>query len=337
MFQKIFVENQIENNSIVQKILKNFPKTPTFSINKVESYFGNFKKPYLEKRRELNLFLGRKQGDLIKQAPDAYGKAGAPHFYYVHAYNCIYECQYCYLQGHFFSPDIVWFVNHEEIIQQMKKMASKYPNGLWFHAGEYSDSLAMAHITGELDLYHQFCQEHPHAQLELRTKSVNIKPLLRLDPAPNFIVSVSLSSIESAKKFELKVPGVTARIDFLEKLVQIGHPIALHFDPMIYTPEWEAEYQEVLNRLFERIAPEKIEYISIGIVRFPGKIYQEVQRNYPDSTLHHYQMKRNSDGKIGLPRPLRLKMVKTLRKKLQAKGIALEQIYACMEEMDTPQ
>ena len=132
------------------------------------------KKPYLQKRDNLNIFIARKTGDLVKEAPPAYGKGDEKHFYFVHAYNCIYECQYCYLQGYFNSPDLVLFVNYDEIISEMERLAIKYPNA-WFHAGEFSDSLALSDLTGELPYLHKFAEHHPTVKIELRTKSVNLR------------------------------------------------------------------------------------------------------------------------------------------------------------------
>ena len=332
MFSKIFFEKEISDHPLTRRILSSFEKTESYPIEDLGRYFSQFKKPYLEKRKNLNLYIGRKKGEMVKPAPDAYGLSGQPHFYYVHAFNCIYECQYCYLQGHFNSPDIVWFVNHEEILLEMQDLADKHSEGLWFHAGEFSDSLALSHITGELPYYHQFCKDNHHVSLELRTKSVNSAELKKLTPLPNFIVSVSLSSHQSAKSFELKVPSVAARLKFLQEMSQQGHPIALHLDPIIYTPNWENEYQQLIEQIYQVLSPQTIRYISLGIVRFPGDIYREVEKNYPESSLLLHEFGRNPDGKMGLIRPLRQKMLNTVQNQLLDQGQPRESLYFCMED-----
>ena len=48
----------------------------------------------------------RKARQLVKETPAAYGLSGEPHYYFIHSYNCLYECDYCYLQGYFHSPDL---------------------------------------------------------------------------------------------------------------------------------------------------------------------------------------------------------------------------------------
>ena len=123
MFQKIFIEQKVLSHRVTKNIMdKLFLKKKDYIIiDKLENYFGKVKKPYLEKRHNLNLFIGEKKGEIVKEAPDAYGVTQGKHYYSIHAYNCIYECQYCYLQRYFSSPYIVLYVNHEKIIQAIEK------------------------------------------------------------------------------------------------------------------------------------------------------------------------------------------------------------------------
>ena len=252
-------------------------------ISKIEDIFGRVKKPYLQKRTNLNLFIGEKKGQLVKETPDAYGLSGDPHYYFIHSYNCLYECDYCYLQGYFHSPDLVFFINHEEIIEEMRAIIKKNgPHKIsWFHAGEYSDSLALSHITGELPLYFDFFRNLKNAKLELRTKSANIKELKALKPSKNIIVSFSLSPKEQIKDHDLKTPPLQTRLKAMETLDKLGHPIALHLDPIIFCEDFKSQYEEMLESLFKHISPERIEYISLGVVRccvYPRCTIQPSQR-----------------------------------------------------------
>ena len=182
MFNTVFVEKDQYQNA--QELLSKIKYRDLKVIDKIEDIWGRVKKPYLQKRTTLNLFIGRKKGQLLKEAPSAYGVGSEKHFYYIHAYNCIYECEYCYLQGYFNSPDIVLFINHQEILNEIERTIEQYPDA-WFHSGEFSDSLALSHITCELPGYHKLFERYPNAKLEIRTKSVNLKEILNLSPLPN--------------------------------------------------------------------------------------------------------------------------------------------------------
>jgi len=104
---------------------------------------------------------------------------------------------------------------------------------VWFHAGEFSDSLALSNLSGELELYHKFSQENPRAIIELRTKSVNTKELEKLTPIDNLIVSFSLSPADMARRIDLKTPSTIARLKAMKNLNEHGWKTAAHFDPII--------------------------------------------------------------------------------------------------------
>jgi spore photoproduct lyase len=167
MFKKILIEKSLYNaadakTERAKKIIQFFPKAEVLEIESYENYFNKVFKPYLQKRDNLNLFLAEKKGQLIRKAPPAYGTLNEDHYFFIHAYNCIYECEYCYLQGYFNSPDLVLFLNHEEILQEMTAITQNHKGDtpLWFHAGEFSDSLALSHITQEIPLYWDFFSQH---------------------------------------------------------------------------------------------------------------------------------------------------------------------------------
>lgn len=333
MFRNIFIENDIENNSYTKNIIKRFPQAKLKYLQSINDVWGKVKKPYLQKRTSLDLFIGSKKGELVKVAPDAYGLKGDPHYYFVHAYNCIYECHYCYLQGYFNTPDIVLYVNHQEILDQIVAITQQSaPNSRpWFHAGEYSDSLALSHITGEIPLYFETFKNIPQAYLELRTKSVNIRPLLSIAPVPNVIVSMSMAPAQQINKFDEKTPPLKARLIALKKLAQHGHSIGLHFDPVIYTDNFKDEYRTLIQQIFSTIDIEIVEYLSIGVVRFTKPVYHQVKLNYPRSEILQAEFVKSFDNKIRYQRPHRLWILSTIKQLLIDSGLDQNKIYLCME------
>jgi len=339
IFEKIFIEEQLINHPKVLEMKARFPESEFKLISKVEDVFGRVKKPYLQKRTNLNLFIGEKKGQLVKVAPPAYGLSGEPHYYFVHAYNCIYECNYCYLQGYFQSPDIVIFLNHEEIGHEIKRITFEHQKAspgkkVWFHAGEYSDSLALTHLTGELPFYFELFKNLPEAYLELRTKSVNIKELIKLSPSKNIVISFSLAPEERTKNNDLKTPGLKARLKAISELHERGHPIGLHLDPIIYDQNVVTSYSELIEQITRAIPPEALSYISIGVVRFTKNVFHQVLKNYPDSDFIHDDFVTSFDNKIRYNKPTRLWLLGKVKDLLISQGIASEKIYECMEESD---
>ncbi len=333
MFKKVFIEEAVVNHTITQKILNKLKVDDFNLIENVNQHWASYKKPYLKKRDDLHLYLAQKKGQLLKMAPDAYGLGKVEHFYFIHAYNCIYECEYCYLQGHFNSPDIVIYVNHDEIIQEIIKTAANKQE-TWFHAGEFSDSLALSHLTGELPLYHELLKNRPHIIVELRTKSANIKELLKLTPLKNLITTFSLSPSSIAEQFDHKTASIKARLNAINQLDQLGHPVGIHFDPIIYHDDLAKQYTELIKNLATIIPLSNVNYFSLGVVRFTKDVYHQFKLNYPQSSLTAQEMITSFDGKRRYPKPIRMWMMNTVKQILLDHGAKIDSIYLCMEEND---
>jgi spore photoproduct lyase len=333
LFKKIFVEKEIANRPKVVEILSHFPKTPVYQIDKISDVFDKVHKPYLQKRDTLNLFVGTKKGQLVKPSPDAYGVAGDPHYYFVHAYNCIYECEYCYLQGYFSSPDLVIFINYDEMASAIRQTVAQHSpdTTVWFHAGEFSDSLALSHITNEWEIFWDTFAELPNARLELRTKSVNIKAIEHLPPLGNIVVSFSLSPEVVARKYDRKTPSVTARLKALKQLADKGFVIGIHLDPIVYTNTLQADYDALMQSTLAVVPEEQIAYISVGVMRFSKESFRAFSENYPNSDLLAAELVKGLDGKVRYNRPMRMYILKTIQNICIRAGIAPEKIYFCME------
>ena len=331
MFKRIFVEASVKDLDYTNHITQKFPKIEIEYIDKIENIWGRVKKPYLQKRDNLNLFIGKKVGQLVKEAPDAYGLGHEKHYYFVHAYNCIYECQYCYLQGYFNTPDIVLFVNHDEIIKKMQELVDINPDS-WFHAGEYSDSLALSHITNEWPAYWEFFKNNPKAKLELRTKSVNSRLIENFEPFPNIYISFTLAGHSEGKLFDYKCPSVKARLKAIEKLAKKGFKIGIHFDPIIYSDNCFESYGEVITELMSTLPEKQLGYVSIGVVRFTKPVYKEVERNYPESKLLAQDFVKSFDNKVRYNHPMRMWILNKVKQLCIDAGIKEKKVYLCMEE-----
>lgn len=330
MFEEILVEKQLASHPRTEKILQAHPDAETIWIDRYERVFGQVKKPYLQKRESLRLIVAEKRGELVKPAPAAYGLAGEPHFYFVHAYNCIYECEYCYLQGYFHSPDIVVFVNHEQIVKAMQEKLVSHPNA-WFHAGEFSDSLALSHLTGELEDFWPFFEKNQNAKLELRTKSANLRTLRKLRPLPNVVVSLSLAPAEIIEELEHKTARYPQRLKALSELQNLGFNVGLHMDPILVRANLEMSYGRLLEDLARVIDVTRVQYVSLGVVRFTKEVYSQVRRNYPDSTMWDQEFVTSFDKKVRYSRPQRMAVLQSIKQLCLQAGFAESAVYLCME------
>ncbi len=356
LFSKIYIEESLRYHPRVQSILNALHAKPE-KLEYLENYqdvFGSQTKEYLLKRHDLALFLAEKKGQLVKEAPlgyAGYAKAAGGdgdgfhasglarkrrHFYFIHAYNCIYECSYCYLQGYFRSPDIVLFMNHEDILAAMKEQVhacDKENTEAVFHSGEFSDSLALSKLSKELPLYWDFFAKHPSCSLELRSKSLSIQELFNLKPLKNICVTMSLSSEAQRSRYEEKTPPIASRIKALTKLAGKGFSVGMHLDPLIYDDGFKQNFSKFALGLFDSFRPyqENIRHISVGLVRFSNSSWKEFRKNYSHSGILAERFYPGFDGKQRYLRPLRKWMLGFARATLIEAGFSEKYLYDCMD------
>ena len=69
------------------------------------------------------------------------------------------------------------------------------------------------------------------------------------------------------------------------KLQTQGWPLGLRFDPLIYTADFRKHYQHLFEQVFERINPENIHSVSLGVFRLPENNYKKMHKLYPQEKL----------------------------------------------------
>ena len=330
--ETLFVEEKVINDPYAERIIRFFPNVPLRPIDKLERIFDAVKRPHSPEKEGLRIFIGEKKGMLVKRAPVGYGVLRGEHYYYVHAYNCLYACEYCYLQGYFHSPDLVFFVNHEDIIDAMERTLGRCQSErVWFHGGEFSDSLALSHITGELPLYWSFFKNHPDAFLEIRTKSSNVKAVKDLEPLRNVVISYSLSPEKDVSLFDKRTPSLRARLQAIRILIERGFQVSIHLDPVIIREGFIEDYEGLIRRIMELIPMDQLAYVSLGVVRFTKKVHREVRRNHPKTALFEEALAMHQ-GKIRVSLPRRNHALEQVKKMLIERGVPQKKIYLCMEE-----
>ncbi len=102
---------------------------------------------------------------------------------------------------------------------------------------------------------------------------------------------------------------------------------------MIYYESWERDYYEVVRRIFEKIKPENIDWISLGALRYPPHLDQIIRENHPNSKIVYGELFPGKDGKLRYFKPIRVNMFGKMYRWI--KGFAPDVfVYLCMESSE---
>ena len=89
---------------------------------------------------------------------------------------------------------------------------------------------------------------------------------------------------------------------------EAGYKIGFHLDPMIDYPDWEGDYRDLIDEIFNRIPSASIPWISVGTLRVTARVKKHNALSIPNSTLTLGELVPTDDGKMRYFRPKRVRM-----------------------------
>ncbi|MDL2249014.1 radical SAM protein, partial [Tyzzerella sp. OttesenSCG-928-J15] len=200
--------------------------------------------------------------------------------------NCVYNCEYCYLQGMYPSANIVVFVNMEDYFEHIESVLKQHP--LYLCISYDTDILALENILSYGRKWVNFAAKNSGLHMELRTKSANFKLLKDIQPAENIIIAWTLSPDEIIGKFEHKTPELGKRLEDIKSAMKSGWNTRLCFDPMVYCDNFEKVYGEFFEKTFGIIDGSKLLDISLGTFRVSKDYLKNMRRANKFSPLTQY-------------------------------------------------
>ena len=264
----VFIEKGVEKS----RINLNLSKTKVIEIDDYVSYFHNLKD-------KNGIFFANKKGEFLRKTPNNYTPSGSYGYSILNAYNCIYNCSYCFLKGYFRSFNPVIFLNYEDYFSAIKRIVQEdKTRPLYFYSGTFSDSLALEGFSNFNEKLIDFFKELADKDvfLELRTKSDNINFLLEMEPCRNVIAAFSLNPQTVIDKYEHLTPSLKKRMEAIELLDNAGYKIGVRIDPVFI--ERLHDYEKLLAEV------KKIEHlhsVEVGFLRLDKNDYKNILKKSP--------------------------------------------------------
>lgn len=286
MIHTIYAEEEALEYEKAKDILKRFPKARVIPIKHFGEVFNPKSQSFRLQKTEPALILAVKKNGFVLPAPINYGIGGQENYYFSHMMNCLYDCRYCFLQGMFQSANYVVFVNFSDFFDSIKEKQNELgETSGWFFSGYDCDSLALEPVTHFMDAALDAFEKLPNSWLELRTKSTQIRHLLKREALPNCVVAFSLSPQSVITSLEHKTPSLEKRLKALSQLADRGWPIGLRFDPIIAVEDYKLQYAELFKQTAAVIPNSTIHSISLGPFRLPKPFHKKLTQLYPEEPL----------------------------------------------------
>lgn len=327
-FTHIYIEEKVRTNEIAQKIIRQFPKAQLIEIKHYKDVFNRKHQSFMAQKRQQALILARKEGQLVYPGAVMCQNFGHDHFYYTSCMmNCIFDCEYCYLQGMYPSGNIVLFVNIEDIFSEVDRLLGKHP--VYLCISYDTDLLAVENMTGLVRKWCDFARTRPDLTIEVRTKSAAYHTVKAVTPPENVILAWTLSPEAAARKYEHYAAGTAGRIKAAKEACGDGWRIRLCLEPVLYIDGWQQAYETLIRQIFENIPAEAVMDFSLGEFRVSAEYLKLMRKQRPDAAVLFYPYTAEN-GICHYDKILSEKMIGFIKEKL-AEHVDEEKIYVWSE------
>ncbi|MPQ43083.1 SPL family radical SAM protein [Clostridium tarantellae] len=287
-FSHIYIEKEALNHPNAVKILEYFNRAEIIKINHYKDMFSRGNQVYSLQKKSIKLILAIKKDNLLYKGAEVCESFDNSNFYYTSTMmNCVYDCEYCYLQGMYTSSNVVIFVNIEDIFKEIEELLSK--KSIYLCISYDTDILAFEKVIGYGAKWIEFANKHKEKlKIELRTKSANFKSIENVQVSSNMILAWTLSPEIVINEYERKTPALKYRLLSIKEAIDKGWQVRLCFDPMLYISNWKNHYKSLVEATFNEIEKEKILDVSIGVFRVSKDYLKKMRKQRPYSIILNF-------------------------------------------------
>lgn len=291
-FSHVYIEREALQLPMTRRILRKLPHAEQIVIRHYKDVFCRNRQSFGLQKKSQKLILAMQNNACIYEGAKPCQSFGHTHFYYTAGVmNCLYDCEYCYLQGLYPSANLVVFVNTEEIFRQAEQLLERHP--LYLCISYDTDLLALEPLLGQVRQWIAFAEMHENLTIEIRTKSAAYRTIADLTPPRNVILAWTLSPERVAEQYEHGAASLDARLENIAAAAADGWNVRLCFDPMVWQNDWRELYRTLVDTTFHKVSPADILDCSIGQFRVAKDALKKMRKNRADSAIvqYPYQLK----------------------------------------------
>jgi spore photoproduct lyase len=292
MFSHIYVEEEIREHPLTLDVLNKFPKAIIVTINNYKNVFNPSNQNFQSQKLKKKLILAKKKDNYIYKGSALTDTFHRGKFYYnTLIMNCLYNCDYCYLQGMYNSSHIVIFVNLEDFFSETEKVLRE-ENKITLCISYDTDLLALERYVPYTSKWIEFAKNNPNLTIEIRTKSNSYIKISHLKPIDNVILAWTLSPDEIVKDIEKDTPTLNRRLKSLCDATSDGWNTRICLDPILYVKNWKNIYSNLISKIVENPELKNISDITFGVFRINSEYLKKIKKMRVDSKIIYHPYKK---------------------------------------------
>jgi len=326
--EQFCVEQQVFHSNLVDRLKQKYPHIPFKTIPSYKEDTSQKEHSIKDYNQRLKTFyLVKENFHFYQECPCTPGAVCCNYQIMNTGFGCAFDCVYCFLQSYTNAPGIILPANLENFFAIFKEKPITGRLG----SGQFTDSLVFDHISEFSPQIISFFRDYPDTIFEFKTKSDNISLITATPAADNIVISWSVNPQNTIDELEYHTASLTKRIDAAKSCVQAGYRVGFHFDPIVYSSDWDKFYIEVIDLIFKNIPAERIAWISLGCLRMTPALKTTIENRFPKSVILGEQMILGYDGKLRYPDRIRKSVYSAMEENIHGHNGSVP-VYLCMED-----
>jgi len=142
-----------------------------------------------------------------------------------------------------------------------------------------------------------------------------------------------MNTVDMQRSEEPLTSTIEDRLLAATECQKAGYKLGFHFDPMLDYPGWQDGYCEIVDKIFQRIRPENIVWISLGALRYPAHFAEVMRENHPETRIYLGELLPGIDNKLRYFKPIRIEMFRKMYEWIRSYSGDVF-VYLCMESVN---
>ena len=278
----IYVEDGLDPERVAEIINRVQPRE-VIPIHHYKDIFCRSHQDVVLQRQAPALILANKRAPFFYPGAPVCQSFGNEHFYYTSlAMNCLFDCEYCYLQGMYPSGNVVIFLNYQDYLDELNHILTQHP--MYLCLSYDSDLFPLEAISGAISFWLDVVSTTCDLRVEIRTKAAP----RNLRPVENVYYAYTISPQPIIDAYEHRAAALSNRLASAKEAIAAGCNVRLCFDPMIVVPNWRSVYSDMMDEVLDTIPVEQLSGISIGAFRISKDFLKILRKVRPDSAIPFY-------------------------------------------------
>ncbi len=250
---KIYYEKDVENYELGKQLFEKYKDVPKEIIdnhNNIEEMRKKENKEFPKMKK--NLIIGiRKTHKFVENHKVSdylvpYTSSG-----------CTAMCMYCYLVCNYNKCAYLRiFVNREQMLEKIIKVANQSEKELTFEIGSNSDLILENTITGNLDWTIKEFSKTNKGYLTFPTKFDMVDSICEIEHNGRIIPRMSVNPEQIINRVEFGTSRLKERVIAINKLKAAGYKVGILIAPVIFVENWKEEYENLIKYLKANLSEE---------------------------------------------------------------------------------